>query len=443
MLIYSLGIKQKKVGCAREVNMNITTKQQKSFHEVQITGRRELWGARVFLLEASGGFQALREQMTREIGPEFASDILYRTGFASAERFMASVVGSDEVIGSEEANEVRTTLTAAFALLTEAGYGVVRWDESRGRPGEIAVSVQNSVEGEALREQIGRSGSVCDILRGLLRGIVQNLPPTIGFPSGLLECVEIQCVANEDAECRFVVATHEHLTRHGYGVGESTGSSVRETLLRLNRQLEDVLEAAQRDTLTGLYNRAHFESVLRTKIEYANRRTDTLAVAMIDMDGFKQVNDTQGHGMGDIALRQVGHLLASQARDTDIVARYGGDEFAWLMPGTSVEAAMAVADRIRRQLEELQMGMELPISLSIGIAACPEDASSMADLIDLADAAMYLAKESGGNRVNRYTASEDSRGSTHKRLRKPRTRSTTPAQAAPEKSSYLPMDFPD
>jgi len=149
MLIYFLGIKQKKVGYAREVNMNTTTKQQKSFHEVQITGRRELWGARVFLLEASGGFQALREQMTREIGPEFASDILYRTGFASAERFMASVVGSDEVIGSEEANEVRTTLTAAFALLTEAGYGVVRWDESRGRPGEIG------------RDQSATSCAVC------------------------------------------------------------------------------------------------------------------------------------------------------------------------------------------------------------------------------------------------------------------------------------------
>ena len=126
--------------------MNISTNQQKHFHEGPVTGRRELWGTRTFLLEASGGFQTLREQMTREIGPEFTSDILYRTGFASAERFMASVVGSDDVIGSEEASEVRTTLTAAFALLTEAGYGVVRWDESRGRPGEIAVTVRNSVE---------------------------------------------------------------------------------------------------------------------------------------------------------------------------------------------------------------------------------------------------------------------------------------------------------
>ncbi len=190
----------------------------------------------------------------------------------------------------------------------------------------------------------------------------------------------------------------------------------------LNRQLEDVLEAAKRDSLTGLYNRAHFESVLRNKIEYANRRTDTLAVAMIDVDGFKQVNDTQGHGMGDLALRQVGHLLAAQARDTDVVARYGGDEFAWLMPGTSVEAALAVADRIRRRVQETQTQMDLPISLSIGIAACPEDATSMAELIDLADAAMYLSKDSGGNQVKRYQAEEDHRSASQKRVRKPRPR---------------------
>lgn len=422
-------------------NNNLTQKDWA--HEELSIGRRELWGARVFLLDAYGGFHALREQMTREIGPEFTSDILYRSGFSGAERFMASVVGSEEAVGSEAIAEVRTTLTAAFALLTEAGYGVVRWDEERGRSGEVAVTVQNSVEGEAMREQSARAGTVCDLLRGLLRGIVQNLPPTAGFPAGLLECVEIQCIANEDSECRFVVATQEHLARHGYRVGESVNNSVRETLLRLNRQLEDVLEAAQRDTLTGLYNRAHFETVLRSKIEYANRRTDTLAVAMIDMDGFKQVNDTQGHGMGDIALRQVGHLLASQARDTDIVARYGGDEFAWLMPGTTVEAALAVADRIRRQLEELQAGMDLPISLSIGIAVCPEDATSMAELIDLADTAMYLAKEAGGNRVKHYVAAEDSRGTTQKRLRKPRVRAADANQATPEKISRLPLDFPD
>ena len=271
------------------------------------------------------------------------------------------------------------------------------------------------------------------------------LPATEGYPSGDVECVEIRCLANDDPECRFILAAPTHLAQHGYRIADTGYSSVRETLLRLNRQLEDVLEATKRDPLTGLYNRAHFESALRQRIEYANRRTDTLAVAMIDIDGFKEVNDTQGHGLGDLALRQVGRLLAGQARDTDVVARYGGDEFAWLMPGTSVEAALAVADRIRRLAQGLREEMGLPISLSLGIAACPQDAVSMTDLIDFADAAMYVAKDAGGNQVRRYIAAEDHRSASQKRVRKPRPRvpAPRPAKSPPPQGENLPLDLPD
>jgi diguanylate cyclase (GGDEF)-like protein len=258
--------------------------------------------------------------------------------------------------------------------------------------------------------------------------------------------MEIRCLANDDPECRFILAAPTHLAQHGYRTEDTGHRSVRETLLRLNRQLEDVLEAAQRDPLTGLYNRAHFESALRQRIEHANRRTDTLAVAMIDIDGFKEVNDTQGHGMGDLALRQVGRLLAGQARDTDTVARYGGDEFAWLMPGTSVETALAVADRIRRLAQDLREEMDLPISLSVGIAACPQDAARMADLIDFADAAMYVAKDAGGNQVRRYVAAEDHRSASQKRVRKPRPRggASTPVKPPPSsQGEALQLNLPD
>ena len=162
-----------------------------------------------------------------------------------------------------------------------------------------------------------------------------------------------------------------------------------------------MLEAAQKDPLTGLYNRAYFESALRRRIEFAHRRTDTVAVALIDVDRFKEVNDTQGHGMGDLALQQIARLLASQGRETDVIARYGGDEFAMLMPGTSVESAVIVADRIR-QLVEVQNVADIPLTLSIGIAACPADATTLPTLIDLADEAMYRAKDAGGNAVRRY-----------------------------------------
>ena len=391
------------------------------------------WGTRAFLLDMAGGLYALREQMTREIGPEFTADILYRAGFAGAADLMAFVALSNSAADGPQ------KLEAALALLTLSGYGTLRLDSGRERSGEVVIRVLNSPEGALLRDRAGRSGYACDYLRGLLRGIVEALPPTLEYPTGTLDCMETSCLANDDPECRFLVATAEHLTQHGYRQGDLSHSSVRETLLRLNRQLEDVLEAAKHDMLTGLFNRAHFESVLRQKIEYAKRRTDTLAVAMIDLDGFKEVNDGQGHAMGDLALRQVGHLLAGQARDTDLVARYGGDEFAWLMPGTSVEAALAVADRIRRLVQEMRLEMDLPISLSIGIACCPEDAVSMTELIDFADAAMYESKEAGGNQVRRYLAAEDPRMASQTRSRKPRVRPSVTLGEPPQPTEEGPL----
>ena len=400
-------------------------------------GYIEAWGERVFLQNAAGGFYALREQMAREIGPEFAADILYRAGVAAAERVMAYVAAS----GGDEAGTAR--LERALGVLTQSGYGRLGLGQAPRRPGEITVHVENSLEGDMMRGRAGHAGYSCDYLRGLLRGIAQALPPTEGYPSGSLECVEVRCLANGDPRCRFIIAPAAYLARLGHQVGGVGHGSVRETFLRLNRQIEDVLEAARRDPLTNLYNRSHFESALRQRIEYANRRTDTLAVAMIDIDGFKEVNDTQGHGTGDLALRQVGRLLASQARDTDVVARYGGDEFVWLMPGTSVEAALAVADRIRRLAQDLRAEMDLPISLSLGIAACPQDAASMADLIDFADAAMYAAKDAGGNQVRRYIVAEDHRNASQKRVRKPRPRggATPPAKPPTPEGGSLPLDL--
>ena len=399
------------------------------------SGRLEAWGSRTFVQDALGGFYALREQMTREIGPEFTADILYRAGVSAADRIMAFVASQGD------AKDGPARLDAALDMLTDAGYGSLHVESERKRPGEIVIRNDNSLESEMLAGQDGPAGYVCDYVRGLLRGLLRNLPATDGFPAGDVECVEIHCVANDDEVCRFVLASPEHLAQHGYRVWDGGHNSVRETLLRLNRQLEDVLEATKRDALTGLYNRAHFESALRRKIEHANRRTDTLAVALVDLDGFKEVNDGQGHATGDLALRQVARLLSSQARDTDVVARYGGDEFAWLMPGTTVEAALAVADRIRRLVKEANAESELPLTLSIGIAACPEDATSMAELMDLADTAMYHAKGSGGDQVKRYLSEADHRTASQKRVRKPRPRGGTvpPPKPPPPDNGTLPF----
>lgn len=370
---------------------------------VRDIGWLEAGESRVFLFEAGNGWQALRDELIREVGAEAQRQIFARAGFAATERLLQFCL--QRGILESSADGVQTALN----LLTAGGYGQCLLEECRLDDGWAVIVVRNSLEGESVRRSRPESGPACDYLRGLLRGILHHLRRTGDNPADAVECVEIGCLANGEGECRFAVGPSAALLARGYRIGEGGGNSVRETLLRLNRQMEDVLEASQKDALTGIYNRAYFESALRNRIEFANRRTDTLAIALIDLDQFKLVNDTRGHGMGDLVLRRVARLLAAQARDTDVVARYGGDEFAILMPGTPVAAALAVADRIRALVSEspeLAAGEigPVPLTLSIGIAACPDDATRLAVLIELADAAMYRAKEEGGNRVVRHAA---------------------------------------
>ena len=362
---------------------------------IQEVGWLQVGETRVFLCDAWGGFFTLREQLAREVGGEFQADIFYRAGFAATER----LVGYCLTHGFLSPDDM--SLRRALGMLTTGGYGAFDLVESRFTEGWAVITCRNSVESSMVRHNGGTAGFVCDYTRGLLRGLMQHLHPGRSGDDQV-ECAEISCVANGDPECRFVIGSQAALSAQGHRPGSREFLSVRETLLRLNRQLEDVLEAAQKDPLTGLYNRSYFESAVRRRVEFAHRRTDTVAVALIDVDRFKEVNDTQGHGMGDLALQQIARLLASQGRETDVISRYGGDEFALLMPGTSAEAAVIVADRIRH-LVESQNVAGIPLTLSIGIATCPVDATALPALIDLADEAMYRAKDAGGNAVRRYT----------------------------------------
>ncbi|MBX9793062.1 MAG: EAL domain-containing protein, partial [Burkholderiaceae bacterium] len=166
------------------------------------------------------------------------------------------------------------------------------------------------------------------------------------------------------------------------------------------RQLEQsLMRQALQDALTDLPNRRHFRDSVTKAIAHAERHGATLALLFVDLDNFKQINDTLGHSHGDELLRQVGQRLAKTLRAGDLLARMGGDEFALLLTGTQAEDAAAVAGKVLRALEPefLHAGQAMKIGASIGITMYPADGRSVEELLSHADIAMYRAKHRGRN----------------------------------------------
>jgi len=160
---------------------------------------------------------------------------------------------------------------------------------------------------------------------------------------------------------------------------------------------------ATTDPLTGLNNRRHLESVLKREISFAEREGHTIKVILLDLDRFKQLNDSCGHAGGDSALRAVGGFLRSRLRAYDVACRYGGDEIIVIVPGADLAASLALAEQLRAGIEQLAIssgGTALPpVTASLGVASFPCDGSDAAVVLHAADAALYRAKAAGRNRV--------------------------------------------
>jgi diguanylate cyclase (GGDEF)-like protein/PAS domain S-box-containing protein len=168
-------------------------------------------------------------------------------------------------------------------------------------------------------------------------------------------------------------------------------------------------EQAIRDPLTGLYNRRYLDETLRRELARAERDGHPLNILMVDVDHFKQLNDTYGHPAGDEMLRLLGGLLQNHARSSDIPCRYGGEEFVLVLPDMSPEVARGRAERVRRDFADLRMafgGTEIAATLSIGVSTYPGHGKTADELIRAADLALYEAKQSGRNRVC-YARSSD------------------------------------
>jgi diguanylate cyclase (GGDEF)-like protein len=168
-------------------------------------------------------------------------------------------------------------------------------------------------------------------------------------------------------------------------------------LLRTFRWTEEQASEARVDSLTGLANRRALEEILAAEISRAQRFAHQLAIVLLDLDRFKEINDSFGHAAGDVMLRAVSRLLTSLARQGDTVARWGGEEFVVVLPETDLGGARRFAERLRRTIEAHSVG-EMQTSASCGVAIMlPED--TVEDLLGAADQALYQAKQKGRNRT--------------------------------------------
>jgi two-component system cell cycle response regulator len=210
----------------------------------------------------------------------------------------------------------------------------------------------------------------------------------------------------------------------------------------VERQSREILRISQTDSLTEIDNRRYLEERLHETFEHAKRMHEPFACVMCDLDLFKSVNDSFGHQAGDVVLKQLAQLLKAEAREIDRVGRYGGEEFMLILPGASAEAAVRFADRVRNAVAQRTFAFEggsVERTISCGVAGWPHPLIGDVDaLVRAADGALYVAKETGRNRVVRFDSPEftrharqpekaddgDERGSEHDN--KPRAIAHTP-----------------
>lgn len=169
----------------------------------------------------------------------------------------------------------------------------------------------------------------------------------------------------------------------------------------LYKETEDLQKLSITDHLTGIYNRRYLNQRLSEEITRYNRYKNPFSFMMLDLDKFKEYNDTFGHVAGDNLLKKLAHVMDKALRTIDIAARFGGDEFVSILPQTPKTDAIQISNRLKEKIDIAlrEHNIEMPLSFSMGLATFPDDASSIMELIEKTDQALYLAKKGGGNRI--------------------------------------------
>jgi diguanylate cyclase (GGDEF)-like protein len=305
------------------------------------------------------------DQSIRRLGEAFASGL--------DRRALLEVV-ADTALGACEADAARIEVSGSREGTTEAG----RADQPALR------AAMRAAESQALRAG-GRGEASKGDARALAQALTRAGDPTV---------VGVMAVGRSGG--RAFSSEQREVLR--YLVGQVAVSIENISLHEL------VSEQAVTDELTGLANKRGFQDWMETELARAERFGHELSLLILDIDDFKQVNDTHGHLQGDEVLRTIGRILQRESRGIDQPARYGGEEFTVGLPETAPDGALEVAERVRTRIEETEIPMvsgggSMRVTASLGVATMPWAADEVEDLIGAADEALYRAKRGGKNRV--------------------------------------------
>jgi diguanylate cyclase (GGDEF)-like protein/PAS domain S-box-containing protein len=214
--------------------------------------------------------------------------------------------------------------------------------------------------------------------------------------------IDQAAIAIENARL-YASAQHEIEERQQVEIKLSQANDTLQTRLEEIRGLQaELREQVIRDPLTSVFNRRYLNETMAREIARAERENDPLSIIMSDIDHFKMINDTYGHPVGDKFLVEIASLMKNYARSSDIICRYGGEEFLLALPGTPMESAEKRAEEIRQKCAEIIIqheGKNLKVTISFGVATYPDHGKEAEEIIINADKAMYQSKKSGRNRV--------------------------------------------
>ncbi len=269
---------------------------------------------------------------------------------------------------------------------------------------DIEIKAEAGMTSQALGRRIAvGSGVLGKVARTGVSALVQNAGP--GQLAGVLpQSRAVLCLPISYGETLLGVLNVESRDENAFAPQDvlilNTLADLLATALHNSFVFQKLQQQSITDGLTGIKTRRFFWEALSSEWKRASRSGRPFSVVLVDLDKFKQVNDSLGHLEGDLVLARVGRLLEQKCRQSNVVARYGGDEFIILMPETGIEQAQVLAERLRLWLATDPMLEEHRITGSFGVASFPLHGFSMEDLIRVADAGMYGAKRAGGNQVS-------------------------------------------